>query len=96
MRKRRDNTHSQMLKDLRKMGYSIQDTADVGGGFGDMVIARGRNTALLEAKTPNGRKTARKLRSASQRKFAKGWKGVIICAFDAFEAHTAFNEVFNG
>lgn len=37
---------------LRRLGFSVQSLSRVGGGVPDLLVARGGQTYLVEAKTP--------------------------------------------
>lgn len=66
---RRDSTHKAIRDALVSVGATVFDTADVGGGFPDLVVGYKGQTYLFEVKGPRGR-----LR-ASQTSFHDTWRG---------------------
>lgn len=66
---RRDSTHKAIKRALLDIGCSVFDTADVGGGFPDLVVGYHGVTILLEVKGPKG--FLREL----QTDFAEKWRG---------------------
>jgi Holliday junction resolvase len=88
---RRDEFHTQIANELTEAGFSVADTSRVGDGFPDLAIARNNVEALVEIKTPRGRKTALERRSARQIDFARQWKGPIIVAYNASQIIYDFN-----
>jgi hypothetical protein len=73
--RRRDGNHGDVVNELRKIGCSVADTSAVGGGFGDLVVARimptGRRTVLFEVKDETGKNRLEE----SQAEFRKTWLG---------------------
>ena len=68
------------------MGYSVADTSGVGCGFPDLCIGRHGITALVELKTPRGRKAAQDRLGAAQIEFKGQWKGSpVIVAYTTAE-----------
>ena len=88
--RRVDTKHADIIAELRQMGYSVLDLSRVGSGCPDCLVSRNFMTALLEIKTPRGLKTALKRRNAAQIEFAEEWKGHIIVAYTASDAHYQF------
>jgi len=88
---KKDEHHAQIARELILAGFSVADTSRVGASFPDMAIARNGVCALLEIKTPRGRKTALERRSAGQIEFHTNWKGPIITAYNASEVVHEFN-----
>lgn len=76
-RARRDANHKEIVAALRMMpDVSYIDTAELGGGFADLVVGRRGQTFLLEVKnptTPYGRQGF----SKSQRAWNARWKGSL-------------------
>lgn len=81
-----DNTHREIAESLRAAGASVFGTQAVGRGFPDLVASRAGFTALVEAKTGNG-----KLNPA-QEKFHREWQGALIVARSGEEAVRLFEE----
>jgi hypothetical protein len=87
---RTDGKHAEILADLRSAGFSVADTHALGKDFPDAAIARRGICALLEIKTPRGRKTAEQRLSDGQSEFAKTWNGPVIAAFTTEEVMYKF------
>lgn len=66
---RRDTTHRAIKEALVSVGATVFDTADVGGGFPDLVVGYKGSTYLMEVKGPRGRL------GASQDAFRDRWRG---------------------
>jgi len=66
---RTDENHAEVAKAFAALGYSVQDTSKVGGGFPDLVVGRYGVTWLVEIKADGG-----KLRPG-QIKFFNDWRG---------------------
>lgn len=66
----RDANHLPIVRDLKRLGYSVGDLAMVGSHFPDLIVASSRVTALIELKLPTG-----KFR-LGQLEFLATWKGV--------------------
>lgn len=66
---RRDSTHRAIKAALVSVGATVCDTADLGGGFPDLVVGYKGRTYLLEVKGPRGRL------EASQDAFRLRWRG---------------------
>lgn len=87
----RDKTHAPAKEAFERAGWSVADTAGVGGGFADFIAARFGFVVLVEMKSrredvrpeaPSSRKQPRK----NQRAFADRWHGWYIVAHSAVEA----------
>lgn len=70
-RGKRDKNHIDIMNEFIENGCSVFDSADVGLGFPDLVVAINNNTFLVEVKTCKGRLTT------LQKLFIKYWKGNI-------------------
>jgi len=88
---RKDERHGQIMAELQDCGFSVADLSRVGSGFPDLAIARNNVCALVEIKTPRGRKTALERRGPAQIEFARVWKGPIIVAYNASQIVYDFN-----
>jgi hypothetical protein len=80
-----DGTHSAIRDHLRAAGWSVHDTAPVGGGFPDLVCARRGFTALVECKNGTLSPSRRNL-NPGQVSFVSKWKGVCIKAVSPEDA----------
>ena len=80
MRARRtDANQEQLVKDLRKSGYTVKVTSHVGEGFPDLVIAKDFKTMLVEVKDPDQPPSKRKL-TPDEVKFHLSWNDFVIVA----------------
>jgi phage-related minor tail protein len=69
---RRDSTHAEIRDELRALGASVADTADLGHDFPDLVVGVAGATFLVEAKAAKGKL------SDGQSKFAETWRGAPV------------------
>ena len=74
-----DANQNQVVKDLRKLGFSVAITSSIGSGFPDLVVANYHSTILVELKDGNKSQSRQKL-TADEVKFMDTWKGVAIVA----------------
>jgi Holliday junction resolvase len=77
---RQDNTHKSIRDGLRKCGFSVADTSQLGRDFPDLLIGKNGLDVKVECKTPRGRKTALERFSEGQRTFSDEWKGSPVIA----------------
>ncbi len=78
---RRDGNHVEIVRDLRRVGISVQETHEVGSGFPDLVWGFMQVTGLLELKVPGAEL------EPHQRDFADAWRGApILVARGSVEA----------
>lgn len=87
----RDKTHAPAMDLFRRAGWSVEDTAAIGGGFPDFIAARFGFVVLVEMKSRREdvrpEAPSSKLRPrANQIEFAACWHGWVIVAHDAREA----------
>lgn len=76
-RKRKDNNHKEIVSALEKIGVSVLDLSNNGGGAPDLCLGYRGITKLLEIKNKEfsyGKKGLAK----KQSKFAEGWNGSNI------------------
>lgn len=66
---RRDANHQEVKDTFTALGCSVADTADVGGGFPDLVVGIAGVTTLVEVKTLTGDHTP------EQERFYAEWRG---------------------
>ncbi len=86
MPRRTDHNQRDIVKALRDVGASVQDTHMVGHGFGDIVVGfRGKNF-LIECKRPGGTLTG------DEEKFHLFWNGKIDTVHTIDEAMMAIGE----
>lgn len=86
--KKIDANQNEIVKQLRKMGFSVAITSMVGNGFPDLVVSNAQwdkptgkywKTILVELKDPANPPSARKL-TPDEKKFHDSWKGYIVIA----------------
>lgn len=68
---------------LRSSGWSVHITSSLGGGFPDLVCARGGFTAVVELKNLEGKGMRLSL---DEQAFSNVWKGVYIIATSPADA----------
>lgn len=79
----RDANHALVLGELEDRGFSVEDTADLGGGFGDAVIGKDDETYILEIKNPAKQGKKEKKYEVRQRQKRERWRGAPwILAFE--------------
>lgn len=75
-----DDNQPQLVKDLRKMGYKVAITSQVGTGFPDLVVRHPSDQTALrlcEVKDPAKIPSKRRLRPG-QEEFADEWGDAVI------------------
>jgi Holliday junction resolvase len=73
-----DQNQRDIVEALRSAGWKVQSAANIGGGFPDLVIARGHDVRLAEVKSEKGTLTADQVRFMVQ----DGWPVVILRSID--------------
>lgn len=85
MRGRTDANQSLIVRELRKIGATVQSLADLGDGTPDLVVGfRGINT-LIEVKDWKQVPSKQKLTPA-EKKWHTGWQGQVAIAMTPDEA----------
>jgi Holliday junction resolvase len=74
-----DANQQQVVKDLRKLGFSVAVTSSLGKGFPDLVLGKANKNYLVELKDGNKPPSARKL-TPDEEVFIDGWRGRVIVA----------------
>ena len=74
-----DESHGRIRDHLRAIGWRVYDSSAFGGGFPDLVCARGGYTALVECKSGSEAGAEMELNEA-QRRFRDGWPGAFVVA----------------
>lgn len=77
MKHRRDDNHAEIAQAFRRLGWTVHDTSQVGGGFPDLVVANGGVNLLVEVKDGAKPPSARKLTPAEQ-EFHARWRGRVV------------------
>ena len=74
---RLDGNHKQIVQELRQFpGVSVHSTAQLGGGFGDIVVGYKKTNYLFEIKDPTKPPSSRVL-TPDEQKFHSNWSGQI-------------------
>tara|TARA_R110002012_G_scaffold14850_3_gene60494 strand:+ start:2332 stop:2616 length:285 start_codon:yes stop_codon:yes gene_type:complete len=81
---RTDANHTQIVKELRQLGFSVESTASLGRGFPDLAVGKHGKTLLVEVKDPDKPPSARKLTSDEVR-FFNTFGGAAIVAMTTEE-----------
>lgn len=82
---KKDDNHDLITKALKKIGFSILETYQLGEDAPDFVCAFQGVTAVVEVKTEKGKLTE------GQKKFGQQWRGLHIVARTYFDVLEAFN-----
>jgi len=85
IRHRRDQNQAAIVRALRKAGATVVITADVGGGFPDLVVGWNGVTYLVEVKN-------RTKLSESQQRFIERWRGGPIVVLSSLDDVAQFLE----
>jgi len=81
-----DTTHGSIRDELRKCGFSVEDTSKIGGDFPDLVIGKHGITALVECKSDKKvRKTKGDGLSEGQKTFKATWKGSQVIVAESLQ-----------
>ena len=87
-RARVDNGQKEIVEYLRKAGFSVFHTHQIGGGFPDLVIGKAGQTWLIEIKSEKG-----KLKQ-NQVEFRDNWKGSPVQTFFSLQDAIEFSRGF--
>lgn len=74
-----DKNQSDIVRALRKCGYSVQHLHGVGQGCPDLIVANTQRNLLVELKSKGGRTTP------AQKKWFQDWPGPALIAYSAEE-----------
>ena len=89
MAKRRDANHRDVIRAFEAYGWTVADTADLGDGFPDVLIAKGGVMRQVEIKDGSKPLSARKLTPAEQRYHARlAAAGCPVLVIDTIEQVT--------
>ncbi len=76
-RKRLDSNHAEIVQAFQQLGYLVQSTAGIGGGFPDLVVSLQGKVTLVEVKAQKGTYTI------GQKTFTeRGWKVATVRNLD--------------
>ena len=81
-RARKDTNQTQIVEELRQLGFSVAITHRLGNGFPDIVVGRGNKNYLFEIKSDGGNLTP------YEDQFAANWRGqwgIIYSTEDALK-----------
>lgn len=73
---RRDANHAEIVKAFRKLGWSVLDLAQIGGGCPDLYVARPGRSTLVEVKD-GAKPPSQRVLTPLQVKFRAEWRGDI-------------------
>lgn len=71
---KKDDNHNEITEDLKRFGFSVWDTHQMGNDFPDFICARSGVTAVVEVKSKKGKL------SPGQQIFKNTWNGKYIVA----------------
>lgn len=74
-----DSNQEQIVKDLRKCGFTVAVTSGIGEGYPDLTVSKDNKTRLVEVKDPSKPPSQRRL-TEDQEKFHAAWQDTIIIA----------------
>lgn len=82
---KKDANHQEIVSALLRLGFSVMDTAAVGQGFPDLVVARAGVNFLVEIKDGGKPPSARRL-TRDQIEFHSRWASRIVMLYSVEEA----------
>ncbi len=82
----KDSNHDVIVAALRAAGVAVAETHRLGGGFPDLMVARGELVVLIEIKNPHTGYGRRGL-GVNQRRFAETWP--VAVAYNPAQALAA-------
>ena len=71
-----DDNQAEIVRDLRKMYFSVRSTAMVGNGFPDIVVGFLGNNWMFEIKDPDKPPSGKKL-TPKEKDFHEAWRGQV-------------------
>lgn len=81
-----------IVNQLRRCGFSVAVTSQLGQGFPDIVVGKYGKNLLVELKDPDKPASARKL-TPDEQKFHEAWQGNIIIALTVEDILNEFNKI---
>ena len=91
-RARKDDNHQSIIKTFRKLGVSVADTSQLGGGFPDIVVGLRGVNVLVEIKDGKKPPSARKLTPA-ETAFSESWGGWYAVVENDDDVLRVYNEI---
>jgi len=92
VRARKDSNHVEIVKAFRDLGATVLDTAQLGKGAPDIIIAMDRQTVSVEIKDGSKPPSARLL-TTDEAKFHDEWKGWIEIVYTVDDVVRIVNEI---
>jgi hypothetical protein len=86
--KRTDGNHAMIRDALKRCGFTVFDTHELGGGFPDLAVYHAHRAVLLEVKDPAQPPSKRRLTPA-EKEFHARWNGVAFVVETVAEAIAA-------
>jgi hypothetical protein len=86
---RKDKNQNEIVYVLDKLGLSVYDLSQVGGGMADIIVAYNGINFLFEIKTEKGRL------NATQKEFHSKWQGSIAVIKSPYDAIACLKLYFN-
>jgi hypothetical protein len=80
-----DANQASIVAALRQAGFAVRSTAEIGGGFPDLICAKGSVTILLEVKDGAKVPSARRL-TPLEAEFRASWPGLVYVVQSPEEA----------
>lgn len=90
-----DENQFEIVQALRATGAEIEVTANVGGGFPDLLVSRSGVTVVIELKIEGTTPSKRELQP-DQQDFMRRWKGKKAVAYNIVEALDVMNRAVRG
>lgn len=90
--KKIDVNQPELVKQLRKCGFSVAVTSQLGNGFPDIVVGKHGKNLLVEIKDPDKPPSARKL-TTDEQEFHQAWQGKIITALIVEDVVNEFSKL---
>jgi hypothetical protein len=85
---KKDDNHNEITEALKRFGFSIFDTHQLGDDFPDFICARAGITAVVEVKGKRGKL------SYGQDRFRTIWNGIYVVARHYTDVLKAFGVTF--
>ena len=92
VRARKDSNHVEIVKAFRDLGASVFDTAQLGGGFTDLVCGINKVNLLVEVKDGSKPPSACKL-TLDEVKFHDEWQGWVEIVYSVDDVIKLVNKL---
>ncbi len=91
-----DNNQTEIVNGLRKLGFSVESTASIGGGFPDIVVGYQGKNYLFEVKQKRSITNENpKPLTEHEKQFYESWRGqyaVVTCVEDVLSVVNYVNK----